>query len=176
MTTQHDKRAELIAYYSEQYRKFGNIQDKQAAALLAADAQAKEPKVVADALYLDGQLWDVTFTPDKWDHLLTDERYTKQQLITLQSHREAMAKAEEKYEALFVHLLDVYAVFGAEWGDNIFLNITQHSAKKDAALQACVEALKRSKPVEIGSYAREFHSAAITQAIEAAHGIGKDLA
>lgn len=44
-TQQTDARAELIAYYSEQYRKFGDNRDKQAAALLAADAQAGEEAV-----------------------------------------------------------------------------------------------------------------------------------
>lgn len=89
------------------------------------------------------------FFPDKADAMarVSDHGGTVTPYInyekSLQSHREAMAKAEEKYQTLLVHLMDVYAEFGANWGDNIFLSITQHTAKKDEALKACVNANKK---------------------------------
>lgn len=113
-------------------------------------AQAGEPEVAAEILRLNGNLWDVTSKPGKWDHLLADERYTKEPLITLQSHREAMEAESDR-------VLKLVNRQAAE------------IAKRNAALKACVEALRALVSEGNGSPWKAWEKAfeALSQGLEA---------
>lgn len=110
---------------SEQYCCFRASPAAPVAAKPEQQAQIGEPEVVAEmreSAILDGEIVPC----------LTAAGQTLQageQLITLQSHREAIAKAEKS-------LSDVSDVLGQDIAD-----LMDENAKKDAALLACVEAL-----------------------------------
>lgn len=115
-------------------------------------AQAAEPEVVAQIIRNEaGQIRICDANGDAFDM----SKFIGAQFITLQSHREAMAE-ERKFNA-----------------DNEFAlaekcqRLNEAIAKRDAALDACVEAL-RGIPLSFGNLAyTEEVCAAITQAQEA---------
>lgn len=134
----------------------------------AREAQAQgEPEVVAWAMpRSDGLVLDV-ICPDEHEAHAGD--YTIP-LITLQSHREAMKQLLEANAS--------YAGRERWWNDRMF-ELEQRLAKKDAALLACVEALKLAKTIIMfnqrptGNVGAATIDAAITHANQVLEGGGK---
>lgn len=143
------------------------------AALQQPEPQAQaEPEVVAWCV-LEPWLTGKFEAQDCFSDVALDANVGWVPLITLQSHREAMAKLEAANGQLFEQGQKMYArIAGLEHDTKIgaaaLLEAYEAITAKDAALKACVDALRSAAPChnQCGTLRQQI-DAAITQAQEA---------